>query len=307
MDFKQYQEAAAATRKSPQQEGADLFVSLLGLAGETGQLLSEYKKALRDGPSHELHKRRVSEELGDLLWYLSSVADLFDLSLDEVAQENVAKVKARWGSSKTARRPTTGAKPLDHRFPVPQRLPRQGTAEIRPVSGSRTPRIKTLINGKRMGEHLTDNAHVEDGYRLHDVFHLGCMTLLGWSPVVRRGLKAKRKKSKRIDEVEDGGRAIVIEEGVSALVFSYGVRHKMLDGIHELDYSLLRTIKEMTEHLEVRVRTEADWEQTILQSYEVWRSLLVYQGGRVAFDADAAVFTFIGPPKPPAKRKTARR
>jgi len=44
--------------------------ALLGLAGEAGTLLSEYKKHLRDGDAHQLHKERVAEELGDLLWYL---------------------------------------------------------------------------------------------------------------------------------------------------------------------------------------------------------------------------------------------
>jgi len=37
---------------------------LLGLAGEAGGLLSEYKKFLRDGSAHKLFKQRVGEELG---------------------------------------------------------------------------------------------------------------------------------------------------------------------------------------------------------------------------------------------------
>ena len=39
----------------------------------------------------------------------------------------------------------------------------------------------------------------------------------GWA--MRRILKCKRKSSPRIDVVEDGGRALVTEEGVSAVVF----------------------------------------------------------------------------------------
>ena len=62
-----------------------LIVPMLGLAGETGQLLSEYKKHLRDGEAHRLFKERVSEELGDLLWYIANVASKFDLTLDEIA------------------------------------------------------------------------------------------------------------------------------------------------------------------------------------------------------------------------------
>src|SRR5262249_49425888 len=155
-------------------------------------------------------------------------------------------------------------------------------------------------------EHLTDNAHLEDGYRLHDIFHLACMTLLGWSPAIRRGLKCKRKSDPNTDEVEDGGRAIVIEEGVSALVFIYAMNHRMLAGITSLDFPLLRTIKQMTSHLEVSLRTEADWERTILLAFEVWREAEKHGGACIAFNADAGNFRFIGPPRPPRGLKAPR-
>ena len=63
-----------------------------------GSFLSEYKKHLRDGEAHQLFKERVSEELGDLLWYIANVASKFALSLDEVASANLAKVKERWAT-----------------------------------------------------------------------------------------------------------------------------------------------------------------------------------------------------------------
>jgi NTP pyrophosphatase (non-canonical NTP hydrolase) len=273
-------------------------VSLLGLAGEAGQLLSEYKKSIRDGSAHKLHRERVSEELGDLLWYVANVAEQFDLKLNHVAETNLRKTDERWG---TGRQPSVeqGVPPaFDAHYPENEQLPRKGTAEIRPVLSDRTKRIETYVNSQKMGDNLTDNAWTEDGYRLHDVFHLACMALLGWSPVIRRGLGIKRKSNEDVDEVEDGGRAIVIEEGVSALVFSYGIRHEMLQGIRTLDYPLLRTIKQMTDHLEVHERTVADWERTIICAYEVWRAVAKHEGGYIAFDADELRFTFAGPLEP---------
>jgi hypothetical protein len=77
MDFDSYQKKALETDRVPARGGSDalsLIVPMLGLAGETGQLLSEYKKHLRDGEAHRLFKARVSEELGDLLWYIANVA-----------------------------------------------------------------------------------------------------------------------------------------------------------------------------------------------------------------------------------------
>ena len=89
MDFDRYQKEAMRTDRVPALGGSDdilsLVVPMLGLAGETGQLLSEYKKHLRDGDAHRLFMERVSEELGDLLWYIANVASKFDLPLDEIA------------------------------------------------------------------------------------------------------------------------------------------------------------------------------------------------------------------------------
>ena len=85
--------------------------------------------------------------------------------------------------------------------------------------------------------------------------------VLGWSPITRALLRRKRKSRPLLDEVEDGGRAAVIEEGVAALAFDYARRHHMLEGVNMLDFQLLRTIKDMTSHLEVSQCTTGDWER----------------------------------------------
>lgn len=56
-------------------------------------------------------------------------------------------------------------------------------------------------------------------YRFHDAFHLAHAAVLGWSPVTRFLLSRKRKCDLRTGEGEDGGRAIAIEKGISALAF----------------------------------------------------------------------------------------
>src|SRR5438445_2067595 len=106
MDFDSYQEMALRTDRVPKDgavldDALSLIIPMLGLAGETGQLLSEYKKHLRDGEAHRLFKERVSEELGDLLWYVANVASKFDLTLDEIAAANLVKVTARWATERT--------------------------------------------------------------------------------------------------------------------------------------------------------------------------------------------------------------
>ena len=292
MDLNSYQKNALGTDRVPtRDDDVSLIVPMLGLAGETGQLLSEYKKHLRDGEAHQLFKERVSEELGDLLWYVAKVASEFDLSLTDIAEANLIKVKHRWASERT--------EPLifDAELPEGERLPRRLEVELVDVDEDTHLHVQILINGEVFGADLTDNAYDPDGYRFHDIFHLAYAAVLGWSPITRALLQRKRKSQPLLDEVEDGGRAVVIEEGVVALAFEYARRHRFLEGVATLDSQLLRTIKDMTSHLEVRQCTAGEWEQAILRGFEVWRAVLAASGGRIDVDLDARSIAFLGPSK----------
>lgn len=292
MDFKTYQREALGTDRVPAKgpnDMASLIVPMLGLAGETGQLLSEYKKHLRDGEAHRLFKERVSEELGDLMWYVANVASKFDLDLDEVAAANLRKTRGRFLSGGAT------SDSFDADLPDNERLPRRFEVELVDCDGGVRRRVRVVIDGEPFGSELTDNAYDPDGYRFHDVFHFAYAAVLGWSPVTRSLIRRKRKSRPLLDEVEDGGRAAVIEEGVAALAFDYARRHRMLDGVGSLDFQLLRTIKDMTSHLEVRLRTTGEWEQAILQGFEVWRAVHAAGGGRIAVDLDAHRLDYLGP------------
>ena len=292
MDFDSYQKMARQTDRVPaHDEDVSLIVPMLGLAGETGQLLSEYKKHLRDGEAHRLFKERVSEELGDLLWYIANVSSKFDLSLSDIASANLAKVKQRWASERT--------EPLmfDAEFPEGERLPRRFEVELIDMEEGegKSRHVRILIDGQTFGSPLTDNAYDPDGYRFHDVFHFAYAAVLGWSPITRALLERKRKSRPLVDEVEDGGRAGVIEEGVVALAFDYARRHRFLDGVAALDSQLLRTVKDMTSHLEVRQCVTGEWERAILRGFDVWRAVAAAKGGRIDIDLDTRRITFLGP------------
>ncbi|WP_316745963.1 hypothetical protein [Streptomyces sp. MK7] len=72
-----------------------------------------------------------------------------------------------------------------------------------------------------------------------------------------------RESDPRTDEAEDGGRAIAIEEGISALVFSYAARHRHFADIKHIDNELLTTIAHMTAHHEVSIRRAAGSVQAV--------------------------------------------
>lgn len=294
MDFRQYQEEALKTDQIPDNSGNGIIVPLLGLVGEAGTLLTEYKKYLRDGDSHKLFKDGIAEELGDLLWYVANVASKFELDLEEIAKGNLKKCHDRWGwrDSEQTEVKTTGYI-FDSDFPEKERLPRQFVVEITEVSKDNSVKMKAFVNGQQIGNDLTDNSYTNDGYRFHDVFHLAYAGVLGWSPVTRQLLGGcKRKSNPKVDEVEDGGRAKAIEEGISALVFSYAKDHNFLEGISTIDYQLLKTIKNMTSHLEVAHCSLGDWEKSIIMGYEVWRKVEKNRGGTVVVNLDACSITY---------------
>lgn len=267
-------------------DGDGLVVHLLGLAGEAGSVASEYKKRMRDGEAHHWWKARLREELGDVLWYVANVASHVGLDLDEVASANLDKTRSRWLLAQTA--------PLDDRFPDGERLPRSGTYEFRSGTNERGRRaVKIYFEGRQIGDELTDAAHSEDGYRFHDVFHLSYAALLGWSPVTRSLAGLKRRSDRVVDENEDGGRAIVIEEGVAAMVFAYAAQHDMGRSIERLDQRLLDNIDMLVGPLEVGVRSHAEWEVAILHGLAAFRELVAHDGGAVTFDADTRSFEFV--------------
>lgn len=291
MDLNSYQRLAQVSDRVPLgsvgNSGADFMVPLLGLAGETGELLSEYKKHLRDGESHLLFKDKVSEELGDLLWYIANVAEKFNLKLEDIAQKNLAKADGRWGKTDTSE------VIFDAEYPEGEKLPRRFEIKLGEVMVAGKPKIRMLLNGTQIGDELTDNAEDPDGYRFHDVFHLAYIAVLGWSPVLRSLMKKKRKSDPAVDEVQDGGRAQVIDEAVAALVFDYAKEHKWLEDVDELDYKLLRTIKGVTSLLEVKVRSMGEWQRAIILGFEVWRKVLKSNGGMLVVDQDLKTISYV--------------
>lgn len=92
-DFNYYQEMAkrTASKLPPQQK---LLNWSLGLAGEAGEVCDSVKKYVFHG--HALDHDHMVKELGDILWYLSQMAETLDIDLATIAEKNIAKLKARY-------------------------------------------------------------------------------------------------------------------------------------------------------------------------------------------------------------------
>lgn len=70
---------------------------VLGLVGEAGETADKIKKVLRDkdGIIDEHDKLEITKELGDVLWYVASIARYLNVSLEEVARLNLEKLEGR--------------------------------------------------------------------------------------------------------------------------------------------------------------------------------------------------------------------
>ena len=291
MDLTDYQSRANETDQRPGNDEQAIVFPLLGLASEVGSLINQYKKRVRDGDAHAMFTERVSEELGDVLWYVANLAAKLDLSLDEVAELNLRRTSERWPVAGAA----LPASFIDDGFPPTEQLPRQASVRFQEVEVDGRIKVQISSDGEQIGDYLTDMNYEDDGYRFHDAFHLGNAALLGWSPVTRVFFKVRRASNPRLREVEDGGRAVVIEEGISAFIFDYARQERYLDGVPHLDSELLRTVLSLVSHLEVRIRTASEWERAILRSYEIWRDLRDHRGGTVHMDLRARRVEFEAP------------
>lgn len=281
MNFADYQVAAQATDIHAAPDPISFL--LLGIVGEAGVLTSDYKKYLRDRSSLELFRERAAEEIGDLLWYASTLASTLDLSLAEIASSNLEKAADRWGPGARIQRPV-----LDEDAPAEQRFPRQFQVSF--LDNGKAVQILDA-EGRQLGDVVDDNAHVNDGYRLHDVFHIANAAVLGWSPTFRALMKRKRKYNDVTDRVEDGARAIFTEEGVVAVIFRHAEQHNYYEGVRHVESELLSFVRTAVRGLEVEIRSGSDWESAILQGYEIFRSLRANGGGLVLCDLDAGSIT----------------
>jgi NTP pyrophosphatase (non-canonical NTP hydrolase) len=294
MDLNEYQRLANETDQRPGAGESALMFPLMGLASEVGALVTQFKKRVRDGDAHALFSERAAEELGDILWYVANVAGKLELELANVAELNLRRIRERW--------PSTGesvpANLLDDRYPLGEQLPREVSVQFREIEVDGGVKVEISSDGQQIGNYLTDMNYSDDGYRFHDVFHLTYAAMLGWSPITRAFFGVRRESVPRVREIEDGGRAAVLEEGVSAFVFNYAREESFLDAVPQLDSDLLRTIVSLVAHLEVRVRTIAEWERAILRSYEIWRAMREHRGGVVHLNLAGRTIEFEAPTDP---------
>lgn len=244
--------------------------TFLKFGNSVGDLLSAINE---NKPANE-----VTEKLQHIWDALLTIANDANVSIEEAALENIRKVESRWP---TIRAPI----PLfDDKYPEEEQLPRNLVIEFREKARGDKKIVLLRCNDLNFGDQITDNIEDPDGYRYHDVFHFSNAVFLGWSPVLRSLLRCKRKSDSKVDESQDGARAAILEEAIAASLFSRAKKLQFFKDLTHLDYDILKMIQEVTSGFEVEQVPLWQWEQAILEGYNVFRLLRSNSGGRVALD-----------------------
>ncbi|MEJ6667187.1 MAG: nucleoside triphosphate pyrophosphohydrolase family protein [Alcaligenes aquatilis] len=234
------------------------------------------------------------EHVGMHLAELAIACASFNLRLEDVARTNIKKIKSRWpGEEKSY------PAPFDEGFAEHERFPPEIKISFIERGTRESGHVVQSLNDVFIGDRLTDNSNEPDDYRFHDVFHLAYLAFLGWSPVLRGLLKRKRKSNPRVDENEDGARAMIIEEGIATWIFNHAKERSFYTGDKSrgLDYALLKQISSMVQGYEVEKCQLWQWEQAIIEGFDVFRQLQEHRGGVVTVDVRNHVMTFTAPNK----------
>jgi len=290
--FDDYQNLALKTARTSGRILIEVCLTVLSQLG--AELLHAMLPAIEKKLNTNITNRQTNIILGEITWHLAAIASLYDLSLDEVVAFNKKKVGFRAERGIPTPLHDEGRQPKEQ-------FPRQfDIAFVRVAPG----KSRMYFQGRRLGDDLTDNALEDDGYRFHDVLHLGLIAHLGWSPVVRGMMK--RKRPPEIDEVQDGGRAKVVEELVLKAIHSEGAKQanesgrcavqgatRLFPEPSTITFRLLKTLRTYVEGLEVWKNAYWEWEDAICDGCNVFFQLRTHGQGTVHVDLENRRLTFV--------------
>lgn len=93
MTLNEYQKLAARTINEELDRTEQIFHSLHGMSGEIGELHSIYQKIYQ---GHSFDEEHAIKEVGDLMWFIAEYCTANEWDMDDIAQLNIDKLKARY-------------------------------------------------------------------------------------------------------------------------------------------------------------------------------------------------------------------
>lgn len=95
MKLNDYQQAALSSAIYPHDN--DIPYLALAISGEAGEIADKVKKIIRDkqGKFFQPDIQAIAYELGDVMWYVATLAHVLGFKLSDIAQMNIDKINSR--------------------------------------------------------------------------------------------------------------------------------------------------------------------------------------------------------------------
>ncbi|MDT2022301.1 hypothetical protein [Methylocella sp. CPCC 101449] len=284
-----YQSTAFITRRTEGDELRNVCAAVLQQLA--AQISRDFLPNMEMALNHEVRPKDPVDALGEIIWHLSALASVYDLKLSKIIALTQEKAKFR--------NPANEPGPRHDSKIDGERFPDKFEVHFRDNGKAQT-EMFWVENGSckaKLGAPLTDNDHKGDGYRFHDVMHVSFAVFLGWSPNLRAFMKLKRKSSPKLDEIEDGGRAKILEE---AVILEVHLQAELFETFFQeagisiqgspyaypnaLSFEFLRRLHELCKGHEVYGNPKQDWESAIREGYDCYHKLRDANGGIIAVD-----------------------
>ena len=94
MNIEEYQSKSQRTVNTNLQIDEQVANLCMGLCGECGEVVDYLKKYIYHG--HLVEKKKLVEELGDVMWYITNLATLFEIPMTYILEENIKKLEERY-------------------------------------------------------------------------------------------------------------------------------------------------------------------------------------------------------------------
>ena len=94
MNLKEFQEKSKRTINEELSKEQQLTNMIFGIIGEVGELTDIIKKNKFQG--HDLDKDKLTEEIGDVMFYVANLCNVLDFELEELIAKNVLKLIKRY-------------------------------------------------------------------------------------------------------------------------------------------------------------------------------------------------------------------
>lgn len=94
MTANEYQVLAMKTLNKDLDEREVLINGVMGLCGESGEVIDIVKKHISQG--HPLNKDKIIEELGDVMWYIAELATILNVTMEDIMKYNINKLSQRY-------------------------------------------------------------------------------------------------------------------------------------------------------------------------------------------------------------------